>query len=66
MSKVRKPKEEGPRLYRLPEARYYEAEADLVRSVAGNSISDFIRKAVLNEAKRVSGLKHPTKAAKKR
>lgn len=53
MSKGRKPKEEGPRLHRLPEARYYEEEAELVRKVAGPSISDFIRKAVLKEAKRV-------------
>lgn len=65
MSKTRKPAETGARLHRLPEARYYEAEAELVRSVAGGSISEFIRNAVLKEARKLSGLKHSSPKKKK-
>lgn len=41
---------EGPRRTRLPEAMYHEHEADMVRRVAGHSISEFIRTAVLKAA----------------
>lgn len=48
----RPPSEKGPRLARLPEPRFYPEEAELIRSVAGYSVSEFIRSAAVEKAKR--------------
>ncbi len=55
----RKPSEKGPRRTRLPEAMYHDDEAALVRKVAGHSISDFIRTAVIDKARKEDGKRHP-------
>lgn len=60
MTRGRKPTKEGARRTRLPEALYHEEEATLVRKVAGPSISEFIRNAVLSEARKQLA-KHPRK-----
>ncbi len=62
----RKASDKGPRLHRLPEARYYEEEIKLVRAVVGSgSISDFIRTAVMDKARREDGERNPNKKPKK-
>lgn len=49
----RKPQDEGPRKERLPEPKFHTDEANDIREAAGNSVSDFIRRAAVNEARRV-------------
>lgn len=62
----RKASDKGPRLHRLPEARYYEEEITLVRKVVGTgSISDFIRTAVMDKARREDASRNPKTKTKK-
>ena len=60
----RKPSEKGPRRTRLPEAMYHDDEAALVRKVAGHSISEFIRSAVMEKARKEDGKLNPPKKSR--